>query len=180
MENKKYYLESDEKIKEEWINGVKYMSPRPAPNHGRIQTYISRKIGNYLENKECELFSEVDLTLSEKDKPLDIFKLKHPIIPDLFVVCNENYEEVGNNIVCIPDSVFEIVSPSSIKMDYDIKKELYLNAGVKEYWVVDYLQKQIIVWFNGEQKEYDFEEKVKVNIFDDLEIDLSKVKLSKS
>ena len=31
----------------------------------------------------------------------------------------------------------EIVSPSSRKMDYIRKTNLYLDSGVREYWIVD-------------------------------------------
>ena len=36
-----------------------------------------------------------------------------------------------------PDLVVEVVSKSSVKRDYHIKREEYLAGGVREYWIVD-------------------------------------------
>jgi Uma2 family endonuclease len=120
---------------------------------------------------------KTDLTLANPKEPISIATLKRPIVPDLFIICNNNFELVGNNIVAIPDFICEIVSPSSIKMDNNAKKELYISKGVREYWIVDYFYKTIKVCFNGEEKEFSFEDDVKVNIFNDLNICLKDMKL---
>ncbi|MCM8709531.1 Uma2 family endonuclease [Clostridium sp. SYSU_GA19001] len=95
----------------------------------------------------------------------------------MFAVCNNKFELVNNNIVAIFDFICEIVSPSSIKMDNEIKKEFYLSKGVKEYWIVNYLEKSVTVCFEGKEIKYSFEDDINVNIFDDLSICLKDVKL---
>ncbi len=53
------------------------------------------------------------------------------------------------------------------------------TAGVREYWIVDYEKKQIMV-YNFESDEmtyYMFDDKVKVGIYKDFEIDFSEIKL---
>lgn len=168
----------DENITIEWINDVKYMTPSPHPNHGRVYKKIFNILANYLEDKDCELFPDkTDLCLANPNEPINIDSLKKPIVPDLFVVCNNRFELVGNNIVAIPDFILEIVSPSSIKIDNNIKKELYLSKGVKEYWIVDYFDKSITVCFEHKESVFSFEEEVKVNIFKDLVICLKDIKL---
>jgi Uma2 family endonuclease len=175
MSNFDYY---DDNITIEWINDVKYMSPSPHPNHGRVYKKIFNKIANYLEGKECELFPDkTDLCLSDPECPVNIADLKKPIVPDLFVICDNKYELVGNSIVAIPDYICEIVSPSSIKMDNNTKKQLYIAKGVKEYWIIDYFDKTITVCFNGKESIFSFQDEVKVNIFNDLTISLQDVKL---
>ena len=42
-----------------------------------------------------------------------------------------------------PDAAIEIVSRASRQRDYVDKKALYQKAGVKEYWIVDYLQGRV-------------------------------------
>ena len=175
MSNLNYY---DDNITVEWVNDIKYMSPSPHPNHGMVYKKIFTKIANYLEDKTCELFPDkTDLCLSNPEMPISISDLKKPIVPDLFVVCDNKFELVGNSIVAIPDFVCEIVSPSSIKMDNIIKKELYLSKGVREYWIIDYFDKTITVCFNGNETVFSFQDEVKVNIFSDLAICLKDVRL---
>lgn len=176
MENLKY---SEDNLTVEWLNNVKYMSPSPHPNHGRVYSEIFNILYNYLKGKKCKLFPDkVDLFLSNIDEPINIKDLKKPLVPDLFIICDDNFELVGNTIVGIPDFICEIVSPGSIKQDTVIKKDLYLSKGVKEYWIVDYLQKNITVCWNGTETNYSFENEIKVNIFgDNLSICLKDVEL---
>lgn len=162
----------------QWINDVKYMSPSPHPNHGIIYSKIFNKIYNYLEGKKCRVFPDkVDLILSDPNGTINIKDLKKPVVPDLFVVCDNKFELINNNIIAIPDFICEIVSPSSVKMDTILKRDLYLAKGVREYWIVDYINKSIIVYFDGKEMVYSFEDEVRVNIFENLSICLKDVEL---
>lgn len=175
MSNLDYY---DDNTTVEWINGVKYMSPSPHPNHGTVYSELFNNFYNYLKGKACKLFPDkTDLCLTNPNEPINISDLKKPIVPDLFVVCDNKFELVGNSIVAIPDFICEIVSPGSIKTDNSIKKELYLSKGVKEYWIVNYLDKSIKVFFNNKEFNFSFEDEVKVNIFSNLSICLKDIEL---
>jgi len=64
-------------------------------------------------------------------------------------------------------------------MDYYNKLFKYRTAGVREYWIVDPLNNIITVHFFEDEKsphQYSFSDTVKVNIYDDLEIDFSKLR----
>jgi Uma2 family endonuclease len=175
MSNLDFY---DDNITVEWVNDVKYMSPSPHPNHGIVYSELFNNFYNYLKGKSCKLFPDkTDLCLTNPNEPINISDLKKPIVPDLFVVCDNRFELVGNSIVAIPDFICEIVSPGSMKMDNNIKKELYLSKGVKEYWIVNYLDKTIKVYYNEKESIFSFEDEVKVNIFDDLTVCLNDVEL---
>ena len=168
----------DDNLTIQWINNIKYMSPSPHPNHGIVYSNIFCEIFNYLKGKSCKVFPDkVDLILSNPSGEINIKDLKKPIVPDLFVICGNKFEVLNNNIVAIPDFICEIVSPSSIKMDNLIKKELYLSKGVREYWIVNYLEKTIITCFDSKEFIYSFDDIVKVNIFEDLSICLKDVEL---
>ena len=61
-------------------------------------------------------------------------------------------------------------------MEYGKKLFKYYNARVREYWIVDYVKNQILV-YNFEHdtlEEFTFSDKVKAGIYEDFEIDFSK------
>ena len=80
-----------------------------------------------------------------------------------------------------PDWITEIISPGTSSHDYVRKLNLYTNAGVKEYWIVDPLSKKIFVYHLKETDfkadSYTFQDKIKVNIYDDLWIDFAELRL---
>ena len=75
-----------------------------------------------------------------------------------------------------PDWAIEIVSPSSKYMDYVRKLALYEAAGMREYWIVDPIQRSITV-YDLEHKEgpvlHTFSERIKAGIYEDLYLDFS-------
>ncbi|HDH11167.1 MAG TPA: Uma2 family endonuclease, partial [Nitrospirae bacterium] len=50
-----------------------------------------------------------------------------------------------------PDLVIEITSPSTGTRDREIKKKIYANAEIKEYWIVDTAKKEIEVYVAGDE-----------------------------
>ena len=130
MENLAY----QDPVWEELIDGkVVAMSPRPTINHSRIMGNIYNLFFNYLKVKQCETFADgVDLYLSEKDR----------VIPDMMVVCNSDIIK-KDGVYGAPDLIVEVLSPSTAKRDRGYKKDLYERSGVKEYWIVDPMNKAI-------------------------------------
>jgi Uma2 family endonuclease len=144
-------------------------------NHQRISGHIYRKIGNYLEGKKCEVFQEMKTHLFFDD----ISQCKHTFQPDIMVICDKDKAK-NTAYEGAPDFIAEVVSESSSRMDYIVKCDAYMRFGVKEYWVVDMFQKQIIVninTFNGSYKiyAYTFDDTIEVTIFNDLSIDFKEV-----
>ena len=75
-----------------------------------------------------------------------------------------------------PDFIIEIISPDNQSDDYIRKLYYYKNAGVREYWIVDPYRKTVTVnYFEGDLLtiQYPFDSVIKVNIYDDLEINFS-------
>ncbi|GHV16925.1 hypothetical protein FACS189493_3630 [Spirochaetia bacterium] len=127
------YLEWDEDFRAEIINGEVYAMSPPLTVHQRIVRKLTIKIGTWLEGKTCELFpAPFGVRLSPKEDYSDDTVLE----PDLVVICDSaKIDERGCNGA--PDLVIEILSPSNTNRDTLVKLNLYLDAGVREYWIVD-------------------------------------------
>ena len=80
-----------------------------------------------------------------------------------------------------PDWIIEIVSPSNSSHDYVLKLNLYADAGVREYWIVDPASKSIFVYClerdHFKAEAYTFHDTIPVGIYDDFQIDFSSLDL---
>jgi Uma2 family endonuclease len=127
------YLEWDDGKRYELIDGIAYMMAAPTPNHQRISLKLSRLFGNFLDGKSCELFTApFDVRLFPQKNLGD----NTVVQPDLLVICDKTkLDKRGYNGA--PDLVIEILSPSNDAGEMLRKFQKYLQAGVREYWVVD-------------------------------------------
>jgi len=77
-------------------------------------------------------FAPLDVRLFPKDDNSDDTVVQ----PDLLVVCDK--EKLGKGSVNgAPDLVVEILSPSNTHKELFYKFQYYLEAGVREYWLID-------------------------------------------
>lgn len=129
---------NDEGIRYELHNGkVVCMSPRPVINHTVIAENISHIFRTYLRGKKCVSFGDgVDLHLEDK---------KIRFVPDGMIICNRDIIK-PDGVHGVPDLIVEILSPGTAKYDKGYKKDIYEKYGVKEYWIVDPVNKSIEVY----------------------------------
>ena len=124
------YCTWDDDVRYELIYGVPYVLEAPSVRHQEVSVEFSRLISNYLKGKQCKVFHA----------PIDVkpFPNKNNVVlqPDLLVVCDKSKIE-SKFIVGAPDIVIEILSPSTASKDRLVKYNIYMDAGVKEYWIVD-------------------------------------------
>lgn len=158
----------------ELIDGQLYYMAPPSTKHQRILSFLHLEIGNHIRLKEgtCEVFPApfAVFLCADDSKYLE---------PDISVICDKGkLDEHGCKGA--PDWIIEIVSPGSRAMDYYTKLSLYRKAGVREYWIVDPMKQTILV-YDVEQAAapviYFFSDTVKANIYDNLEINFSKLQL---
>lgn len=157
----------------ELINGDIYFMAPPRVRHQRMVSILHAKIFNYIESRKgsCEVFPAPFAVYLNNDAYTYVE-------PDISVICDKNkLDDKGCNGA--PDWVIEIVSPNSKKMDYVIKLFKYKTSGVREYWIVDPEKDRITVYYfeDNFMEEYSFKDKVKVNIYDDFEIDFSQINI---
>lgn len=157
----------------ELIDGQISMMAAPSMVHQRIVMELSYQIKDYIRshNGDCEVFpAPFAVFLNADDKTY--------VEPDISVICDkEKLNDKGCNGA--PDWIIEIVSTGSRQMDYYRKLFKYHMTGVREYWIVDE-QKDCVTVYNFENediKEYSLSDTVKAGIYDDFEIDFSKINI---
>ena len=156
----------------ELIDGQMYMMAPPTTTHQRISYAIARKISDYIDNKSgsCEVFLAPFAVFLDKDD-------QNYVEPDISVICDKN-KLSDRGCEGAPDFIIEIVSPSSRRMDYSKKMGLYLEAGVREYWIVDPAKERTTVYHYEEDAAptiYSFDQPITVGIYGDLQITVSEL-----
>ncbi len=76
--------------------------------------------------------------------------------PDLLLVCDSENKNEQDRYTGIPTLVIEILSHSSTRMDLVRKLDLYMQTGVSEYWIVNYFNREVIVYQFKENTIQDF------------------------
>ncbi|MHC6204209.1 Uma2 family endonuclease [Breznakiellaceae bacterium SP9] len=116
----------------ELIDGVVYEMAAPSAAHQLISGELFRQIANFLHRKPCKVFAvPYDVRLFyERDGTDDTV-----VQPDIVVVCDEK-KRGKEGCRGTPDFVIEILSPSNSGEEMNRKFIVYMEAGVREYWVV--------------------------------------------
>ncbi|GHT55544.1 hypothetical protein FACS1894109_02320 [Spirochaetia bacterium] len=138
-ENGRYFTYADYRqweLKEgeryELVKGVAYAMAGPNTAHQVISGEIFRQIANYLHKKPCKVFSapfDVRLFFEEDESDDTVVQ------PDISVICDP--KKLGpEGCRGAPNLVIEILSPSNSSAEYIRKLNLYLKAGVREFWAV--------------------------------------------
>ena len=123
------------------LDGKVFFIAPPSVIHQALLMELSIQFGKWLEEKPCRVFfAPLDVRLFPKSDNSDDTVVQ----PDLMVVCDDkklNKDSVNG----APDLVLEIVSPSDTYSELFLKFLFYLEAGVREYWVIDPEAKRILV-----------------------------------
>jgi len=162
----------------EIIYGEAYAMSAPSVYHQAMLIELSRQIANFLVGKPCRVYpAPFDLRLFyEEDESDDTV-----VQPDITVICDKNKigKEGGRGA---PDLIVEILSPSNSAIEMQRKFELYRDAGVREYWVVNGEYKKLTVFLFHEDHltslTYNEKDKVPVTVLEGLSIELEPVFLA--
>ena len=170
------YYNLPENVRAELIDGQFYYMSAPSRIHQKILNFLNTEINIYIRSKDgsCEVYpAPFAVKLFEDDS-------KIIVEPDISVICDPN-KLTDRGCTGAPDWIIEIVSPGNSGHDYIYKLNLYAKAGVKEYWIVDPHSKKILVYDLSQDDmridSYTFQDKIKVNIYDDLWIDFKELQL---
>ncbi len=122
----------------EVIKGKILPMATPSRTHQRLSWKLTVAFDNHFRNHRCEAYAApFDVRLYNRKKSLKADKDIYTVVqPDLCVICDlDKLDERG----CLgaPDLIVEILSPGNSAREMKIKKDLYAESGVREYWVVD-------------------------------------------
>src|SRR5690554_1945839 len=130
-------------LRMEFINGEIYLLSSPSIGHQEILGRLYLIFNAYFKGKKCRVFlAPFDVHFKKKD-------LKEPDVmqPDVLVACDvENNVTEKGRYMGTPTLVIEILSESTRTKDMIDKLNTYCLSGVKEYWIVDLKQENIIVY----------------------------------
>lgn len=114
----------------EIIDGEHYVSPSPSSAHQDTSRHIQYQLYQPIEEAGLGKVynAPMDLQLSDTDV----------VQPDLMVILREHYHIISpSRIIGAPDLIVEIKSPATAERDRGVKRSLYQQHGVPEYWIVD-------------------------------------------
>ncbi|MTH54925.1 Uma2 family endonuclease [Bacillus mangrovi] len=136
----------------EYIQGEICFLPSPSTVHQRISGRLFIQLLPLAASKDCEVFYA----------PLDVELAKGEavVIPDITVICDKS--GLGEQrYTGVPSLITEIISPSNQSHDLVTKLNLYMQYGVKEYWIVNPLLQTIQLYTLADQNQYSLKDVVK-------------------
>ncbi|HID62174.1 MAG TPA: Uma2 family endonuclease [Anaerolineae bacterium] len=134
----------DDGFRYEVLNGVLYMTPPPRIRHQFTPENLSRRLGDFVTERKLGLTLFAPCGIRLPGQPV-------PVQTDILFVRAERRDIISEEYVeGAPDLVVEVLSPSNWLYDRTEKFRAYQEAGVPEYWIVDYRARTIEVFVLGE------------------------------
>lgn len=135
-------LPENEWICYEILDGELFMTRSPHRRHQQVCGKIVTLLETWSES------SGLGVTIFA---PGLIFSDVDSVIPDVVWVSQERLEQIedeAGHLMGAPELVIEVLSPGrqNQRRDKEAKLKLYSVEGVWEYWVVDYLTKQVEIY----------------------------------
>jgi len=183
----------------EMDEGRVYAMASPDGEHQHIAGYLYHVFMGYLDGKQCVPYiAPFDVFLDLKSDPMrDDVETRKPakarrgggerrdyvFEPDVLVVCDKGKIKEkgrGHGVHGGPDFAAEVVSPSSVDMDYFVKTRAYMASGVKEYWIIDPERDTVAVYWKPDPEEpfslfvYGMDKPVPMRLFPGLSVDFAK------
>ena len=157
-----YALPDDQRV--ELIDGVFYEMNAPTGIHQVIAGELHALFREYIRKNKGEclpIISPIDVQLDCDEKTM--------VQPDVLILCDRDKLVKKGGIYGAPDFIVEVLSPSTKRKDMIKKNQKYLDAGVKEYWMVDPDEKRVMVYLYNDPDVvhlYSFEDEIPVGIFE--------------
>ena len=159
---------------------ISQMSPAPNRYHQVVSGNLQGILWSAFKNHSCNLYAApFDVRLLDKKKSTENKDIFTVVQPDLCVVCDENKLD-DRGCIGAPELIIEILSPGNSKKEMKYKFDLYEEAGVLEYWIVNPENRTILIYI---LKENEFvglhplieEDQIKSPLFPNLDFILEEI-----
>ncbi|MGH7584593.1 MAG: Uma2 family endonuclease [Gemmatimonadales bacterium] len=135
----------------ELIDGELYMTPAPSDVHQLVAGELHARLKVYLRPSSIAraMISPADVRRGDRTR--------NRVQPDVFVVRltagrRPPYPfDLGDLLLAV-----EISSPGNPRLDYQVKRELYLAHGIPEYWIVNAEARVFSRWTSVEDPGQEF------------------------
>ncbi len=166
-------------LRMEYINGEIYLLGSPNIGHQEILGRLYLLFNTYFKGKLCRVFlAPFDVHFRKKDIDTpDVMQ------PDILIACDLKEEGIvteNDRYMGTPTLTLEILSKSTRTKDMIDKLNTYRLSNVKEYWIVDPRNEQIMVysfdaWDIDQFKSFSKEEAAESHVFKGLSLDVRKL-----
>lgn len=139
------YLALEDERRVELIEGEFYVTPSPTFRHQEIVFNIASALRQFVKTRSLGTvaISPLDVLLPSGDA----------VQPDILFIASANSSIIRDRIRGVPDLVVEVVSSIAPERDRIVKRDLYAQNGVSEYWIADGESRTVEV-FSLEGEEY--------------------------
>ena len=122
-------LEDESEIRHEYIDGEIYPMPGGTLNHDVITMNVTGALGAQLMDSHCRLHTS--------NMRVGVSPTRY-VYPDLSAACGEAETQHGTTTLLNPIFVVEVLSPTSIERDRELKAELYGAVhSIQGYLILD-------------------------------------------
>lgn len=136
----------------EYIDGEVFLLSSPGIKHQMVLSNMNLVLLNWFVGKKCRVFAApFDVTLINQE-----LNDKNVVQPDILISCDYNEQRnERDRYTGIPSLVVEILSPQTRNRDYTKKLNVYLQGGVREYWIVDPKKMKVIQYCFSDNDMYE-------------------------
>lgn len=144
-------LTENSELRYELIDGEVYILAAPNYRHQITVTEILVKFSNWFKGKTCRaITSPFDVTLFKGEDDANVVQ------PDIVVICDAEKVDEKGKYRGTPTLVVEVLSGSTRRKDMVKKTDLYMQSGVREYWMVDPDKQSVYQYSFNEQDIQDY------------------------
>ena len=169
-------LTKDTEGRYEYLDGEIYYLASPRTAHQVALGEIFRIFYDCFQGGECRpMVAPYDITLKRDEEDINVVQ------PDIMVICDLE-EKLGEDDYYkgVPALLVEILSEETRSKDLIKKLDLYMSCGIREYWIVNPLNREVTVYLFEDKNiknhsNYRRPECAQSFIFPELSVDLARV-----